>query len=482
MGLKGEVKVDVVDHLGNVVREGRWQPNLLLDQGMNKLTYVLLCDLFAYAVKGPDTTAMKRTISGNKYTLDADTMTVTRTDVTGTAYPFTSADQHQLIRSASGSECIITSITSDMVVAVKPVGRASLVEYVDQVITLYRVNAIGMSGETTPRTDSYSTISGENSTTDVTNVRTLKRTFLFDPEGEYLETGTMGCNWPINSDIVQATVAGSRNFTSDDVGKVIAFAGGLYAQITHFIDNDEVRVDRESKTNLVGMAATIYGYAEYGQIGFSEVGTFGDNLNILVRLEDVNGASSTVRAMGSNPINPGQQVKVTYQMKVTFGPNVKSLSSSSNIDDPGNVMGAKSGFYSLEAIASSKVSSDGSTDSESVGLEPSVGGYIALSTNGEQLVPISTTKAPPDRGAGAQFVQSNRMPYVAGEFSILTEGIFGINQGNSPSGVANWKSLGIYDPTYDRFLFTFLYDNAQKKPGTHQLTVRFRKTWNRDLS
>ncbi len=42
--------------------------------------------------------------------------------------------------------------------------------------------------------------------------------------------------------------------------------------------------------------------------------------------------------------------------------------------------------------------------------------------------------------------------------------------------------MGLYDPDTGVFLFTFLFNSFLKKPSTHSLTLRFRKSWSRDLS
>ena len=46
----------------------------------------------------------------------------------------------------------------------------------------------------------------------------------------------------------------------------------------------------------------------------------------------------------------------------------------------------------------------------------------------------------------------------------------------------NWRSLGLYDTDTEQFAFTWLFAANQKKDGEHTLTIRFRKSWARDLS
>jgi hypothetical protein len=71
-------------------------------------------------------------------------------------------------------------------------------------------------------------------------------------------------------------------------------------------------------------------------------------------------------------------------------------------------------------------------------------------------------------------------PYVADSFQIGVSGTFGPNDAAADTAV--WWSFGIFDVNNARFLLTYLFGtSAQKKPSTHQLTLHFTKTWNRDL-
>jgi hypothetical protein len=52
IGLKGQIKVEVLDHTGNVIEERPWQDNLILDQGLNNMADKYVAQLFEWAAAG----------------------------------------------------------------------------------------------------------------------------------------------------------------------------------------------------------------------------------------------------------------------------------------------------------------------------------------------------------------------------------------------------------------------------------------------
>lgn len=477
LSLKGFVKVDVVDHLGKIVRPGRWQKNLLLNQGLNNLSTVLMADLFAYAVKGTDTLIMFEDVANtNTYTLSGTTLTRTA----GARNFVDPDDTGKLIRTTGGLECIIQTWSSSTVVQVEAVGSNPLTSFTNQNIVLYSVQATGLATEVN-RTNSYSSLAGENSTIDIGNLRTMKRTFLFPAEAGNLEVsggiGAFVVNW---TGTAMTRSSGARNFSADDEGKYIKInSSGDYAKILTFNSITSVTVDRPPSVAYTAETVTFYGFNSYSHIGFSDQATAGANLNVMVRLEATpGGTASPVLALGENPETPGQQVKVTYSFAVTFGPNTITTEAGSSFTDPSHVMGsAKSGHSVLEAIASSSVGDDGVTLTDSSSLEPSVGGFVALATSAAALVAVAPSSNPPDRSTGSAYTELTPDVYIADSFENTYTGTFDITNGNG-----TWHSFGIYDPSAQAFLFTYLFANPQTKPGTHQFTLRFAKTWNRDLS
>jgi hypothetical protein len=472
IGLKGRVKVSVIGADGKTVLERPWCRNLLLDQGLNNLETVVIADLFKYAAKGTGTTATKETVPGaNSFTLVASTGVLTRT--AGTR-DFSADDVGKLIRQADSpfTEGIVTTFNSATEVILRAVGQTSLANYTAKDILIYAVDQVGLDAESGDRTNTYGAASGDNGYADTDEVRVYTRTFVFPAQAED-EEDIADTNTFSRSGTTVTRDAGTRDFTAADVGKYIYFdTATTLTKITALIGVTQVTV-ADSGT-IATQTAKLYGFTSYGEIGFSNLSAAGDNLNIRVRLEDGGGASDPVVVEGENPETPGQQLKVVYELTATLSP-AASTPLNWAISDTGNDMSAnKNGDYAIENIALSTISTGGDTGTNFAGLEPATAGEVALSSSSAALVAF----AGPYRGAGAVFVAMEAEGYTADSFTQLYSGVFGLNDAIA----TNWRSAGIYDSDSDLFALTFVFDAAQTKDADHTLTLRFSKTWNRDLS
>lgn len=320
------------------------------------------------------------------------------------------------------------------------------------------------------RTDTYSAVAGENSTTDGTGgslgQRTLKRTFIFDPEiaNEEDVTGT----YTRSSGTVTRT-AGTRDFTGADVGKVLAFSDGTEYTITA---NPGASTTVVTVTPISGPTSStnikLYGFQTYNEIGFSHTGAPGANANIRVKL-----ASGAV-VQSPTGINPGQQLKVTYSFLVSLSPN-SSTASTPTATDSGNQMStSKAGTVAVESLALASIGADGQTDSGIVGLEPSESGSMGISTSSAALVPMNG----PDRTAGLATTDLTADAYTDGTFQNSYRGTFGLNDAIGTT----WRTLMLFDVDSGTALFTHLFAASQKKDANHVLNAVWTKTWNRDLS
>lgn len=331
------------------------------------------------------------------------------------------------------------------------------------------------------RTAEVSTVIGENGTTDIkvgtafTGERDLKRTFIFAPEPEnieYLPSGDTTLTW---TGTAVTRAAGTRNFTADDVGKYIKATNGEYAKITAFGSSTAVTVDRAPAATITATHFTLYGYNSYDGIAFSDSSDPADNINILIRLESNLGVVTPVLLLGSNPELPGQQLKVTYVCKAFVGPNTVSGTFAAPITDPNSIMSSsKLGKSAVEGLALASIDSSGDTQLDFAVLEPSIPGHLGISA----VSAPSTIFVITDRTAGMESTPMEALGYTNGQFSQLYEGTFQINEANA----VNWKTIGIYDPDTNAFAFVFIFNSFQKKTGEIVLVIRFRKTWNRDLS
>lgn len=466
----------MIDHAGKTVLERPWQPNLLLEQGMDKLGADMgFADLFLWGVLGDDTSHPAKeaidvsntyTLSGSVLTRAAGTRDFTADDVGGlfriTVSPFT--------------ECIITSVIGVTSVNVRAVGQGSLADYTTKNVVYYHIQDVSIYGGTMgiPRSNTYGTDTDDNKTTDVDNVRTLKRTFIFNPVDEQLETPDVSNTYSRSGTTVTKT-AGARVFTADDVGKYIYFiTDAVLTKITGYTSGTQVTV-ADSGT-VAAQNIKFYGFVEVGEVGFSDLQTTGSNLNIRVRLEDGSGNSDPVPVDGANPSYPGQQLKIVYELSIAVTPNT-SQAGTAAITDTGNNMSAnKTGHYCVEKMALSAVDADGATNLSYATLDPGSVGYMALSPSSAAIVPLNG----PDRSSGAvpATLQISRPVYVAGSYTRVYEGTFGLVDANA----SNWRTMGLYDLDSETFPFVFLFTASQTKDSDHVLTLRWRKTWSRDLS
>jgi len=278
-----------------------------------------------------------------------------------------------------------------------------------------------------------------------------------------------GANTYARSGSTVTRSTGTRDFTADDVGKIIHFTDDdVEAIITVFTDAATVTVDASG--TLAAQTITLYGFTDYSEVGFSHSEETDANINIRVVL------GSPVRVRVATGLRSSDQLKLTYECDLTVSPTTAITTSlASIINDPGNLMsGNKNGKWTIESFATSTVLSNGDTSISFPDLEPFFEGSAALSLDSAALAPL-TNKV---RSSGTASVSMTGDTYVPGTFYRTFQAFFGLNEAISN----NWRSLMIFDPDSQAAIFTFLYDVVQKKDGDHTFNVTFKKSWNRDLS
>jgi len=181
---KGRFKVAVIDaRTKRVVHERPWQPNLILDQGLDKIATVTWASVFAYCAAGTGNTPTSDT-SG------ATTASQSGTTVIASAGFFASGDAGKLIRWGDGHEAKITSFTDSTHVTVD---RSQTVT--GATFTMYRVNQTGLTAEVSGgagRSNNYLTGSPSCDSSRTGAVFTMTRTYDFSsPAGStnYAEIG-----------------------------------------------------------------------------------------------------------------------------------------------------------------------------------------------------------------------------------------------------------------------------------------------------
>ncbi len=502
--IRGIIKADVIDASGAVVKAGVWQRNLLLDNGLNALTIISICDLFLWAARWnmPDSDPqIKETVSGT-YTLSASGKTLTR--ITGSRdFDPTGDDFGKLFRAANGQEGYIVSGSSTVADVLPSGSDGVLADFATQTITLYNTRFDSASYEVAKsRTNTYGDRSTENLTFISGSSVTHKRTFIFDQEDGVVTSPTDTYNWA-GIEVV-STGSPSRPFTIDDVGSYLAFPSTTqYCRIVNFIDGSHVNVDREPTVPHAGLKLSIYGGTSYNHIGF----TYGGQSNILSPMyNDPPGTGRLTVAAKLDcpvviyPVNPetsNQRLRVTYVLSVQFGP---IATQSFEFSDSDNSMGmsAKTGSYVLESLSVSKILPNGKSDNTSTVLEGYDPGYLGISSSSGALDPLTPTSSKPHRNVDLTFVPIDFDPnpllddYPAVWFP--TSGQFASWQAQAFSRTytgrfasedavnTNWRAIGICDPPKTNLPLVFRWDYVQAKTETHTLGMKFKKSWNRDLS
>lgn len=461
MQMNGSAKVEVVDHNGRVVRSIE-QPNLILDAGMERLATVVMADLFTSCARGTGTTDTKEIVSGaTTYQQTGNTVTCTG------SRNFAAGDVGKVIKFSNGMVARIQSqaTSESQATSTASVDVSQTVPALSTAI-IYAVDQEGLDNET-HRTSLYSAAAGDNGTTDVDNLRTMKRTFVFYPESD--DPDVVLDNYSKVSNVVARLAGSSRDFTIDDEGSYLRFPSeGVEYLITSFIDADSVEVD-DSAFAIASGPITIYGFNEYNEIGFSHTASAGNNLNSRIKL------ASPVAVRKPTGVLPGQQMRVTYSLAVTVSPATANFGTAP-ITDPANVMSSdKSGSYGVESLALSSVNADGTTNYTNMALEPSVGGYIGLSNSFSAVSPFAGTS----RGSGLGYIQAVNLDYTPLSFSRTTTASFGINDA---IGSAKRSILLFSDPAAPVAAFVFVFSANQRKTHTSALNLQFKKTWSRTLN
>jgi len=167
--MEGFVKVQVVDCAsGVVVSEQPYQPNLILNQGMDNLAAMVTCELFNQCCYGDGTT-------DTKLASGATTASQASTTVTASASIFVAGDVGNMIKWDTGEEARIISYTSGTEVEV-----ANAATVASGTFTIHRTNQTQLTAEI-QRSNTYLTGSGNCESSVTSNIITNRRTFDFSP-------------------------------------------------------------------------------------------------------------------------------------------------------------------------------------------------------------------------------------------------------------------------------------------------------------
>jgi hypothetical protein len=168
LGVKGRYKVRVRQG-DQIVEERDWQPNLILDQGLDKFATVRIADCFLYACCGTDNTPVKDT--------PAALATWSGTTITASAATWTNFDVGKLIVFVTGQQCYIVGFTDSTHVTVD---RANTIPS-GTAFVQYHVNQTQLNAEVY-RVNTYAQAQNANYTIQQGALVTFQRTYLFPIE------------------------------------------------------------------------------------------------------------------------------------------------------------------------------------------------------------------------------------------------------------------------------------------------------------
>lgn len=482
--LSGRLRCQVADHHGRVIQSTPWQSNLLLDQGMDNLAEMAIADIFLACAKGTDSTATSETVD------PSNTYGKTGTVLARTAgtRDFSEADVGKHFVTVTGGFTGTILEYSDPTSVVVDTSDT----WGDRDLVLWHVQQTKLEGETEtedaggPGALTYKSL-GSNvvSTTgdfalhtDIVGKAiyfpTAERSFLIaslEGDGTLLITLT-GDDFAATDEAHAViyepiSITNLRSKSRSDIYSSSADDNGTEwsGEVTGVGAHPD-HIKTLTRTYVFD-AVTDPAGETIAEVGFSHLNLPGNNLNIRVRL------ATPVVVLGPVSDDPGQQLRVQYQMVVTF-PTAISGTVTCPISDSGNLMSSsKSGKYAIEGPLSSSVTSQGESLVTNPVLDPYFEAQAALSTNADDLIPLGYPTRP-DVFSTDTVAQG----YVPGSFEKTFVATFGVNEAIS----INLRTLMLYSETSSQPAFTFLFTNKQTKDNEHALIVRFTKTWSRTLS
>ena len=397
--LQGRYRTQVVEN-GKVVRDNGWEPNLILDLGMDNIASNEICSLFEQCSSGTGTTEQK---------VDSGTTTVSKTGttVTSSASFFAAGDVGKLIKWDTGEEHRITSFNSVTSVEVAASGTIASAEF-----TLWSVNITALTTFHANHS-SYLTGAGNCETTRSSNTLTHRRTYDFAAEG--------------------------ANVTINELGVSKVTGGGtLFSRIKL----------------SAGIALTI-----------------GQQLRVIYELDMTitpNSVTAKTPSATGWPIAPATTVDGD---ELWQNLQLSAVNTSGTTDDIGAVLPSDSGAgRSMEPFTNATTSLFGawmflSTDSTAHNTFPGSG---------------------PSRSANAATLQLTHDAYTNGSFERTKSATFAVGSANR----TDWRSVGVgqRNTTGSQEPYqagaqgiVFIFDEAQSKQNTAQLTFRFKWAWSQTL-
>lgn len=189
---KGSVKCFVVDaETGKVVEERPWQPNLILNQGMDQVASMYWAELFMYCSAGTGTTSTSDSGGATEAVQSGFDITLT-----GGLFTFTSTavDAGKIIKWSTGEETVIATVVSPTTATAALYGFASSGQF-----TVYKANQTQLENKLKVSV-SWPSEDFLCKTTLDGSVYKMQRTYDFTPEVSTVSYTEIGMGWSQVSD------------------------------------------------------------------------------------------------------------------------------------------------------------------------------------------------------------------------------------------------------------------------------------------
>lgn len=446
---------------GKVVFETPFAPNLILENGMNRLAVDSICNLFVYCAIGTDATPTQDS-SGSI------TATASGTTVTSSGAFFGVGDVGKLLRFNTGQKAVITGFTDNQHVTVATsltVGSATL-------FTMYRIAQTGLFAEV-HRTNNYLTGSGNCGTTAVSGVYTHTRTYDFPIEGSTQVYNEVGFS---NS----ATIAANLNMRGIFAGAPITVLSGQQLRVIYDVIVTTSPVSPRSKN------VAISGWPSLQHPVAADPST--DLITLVAHGFILN---TQVQFIGTTPPSPlafGTVYYVVPNNADTFKLSATPSGGAIDITTTGSgviLLTNTNGQEQLTTDAVSQVNTSGATVPGTHGNinEPFYSSKVMNAVSDATAIPAFPSGSPPTLSGASNSVKTlSQDSYTTGSYLSTWRGTYATTEnnqsnirklylGDSPGGGNSLAQTGI----------CFLFDQAQEKTNLFTLTVVWAFSWDRDF-
>jgi hypothetical protein len=470
MGMTNMFKAQVIERRpghpdeGKVVHETPLTPNLILNQGMDNVASLSVCNLFVYCAVG----------SGSTPTEDDSGAVLAQTSGTNCqadAAFFTAGDVGKLLRFNTGEKAIITAYIDDQNVTLD----TALGVAVDTAFTMYRVAQVGLATEV-KRTNNYLTGAGNCGTTRSGSTFTHQRTFDFTAEVSTQAYSEVGFS---NS----ASAGNNLNTRGLFTGAPISVVAGQQLRVIYYfvvtlaptspsdaewpitgwpakeypvaVDTGTDRISLTAHGFTAGTKITLEGTTPPAPLAFGTpyyvVNTAADNFQLEA-------------SPGSGAIDITTSGTSVSLFTNTEGVEQLLMNSLSTVDTNGATAAAET-VFSSPLLFNDPVSTKYCRVSElssALPTWPSTQGSCSFATvtNGSKIMSAAT--------------------YSNGSFTRTWSTTFGTTEANSTL----IRRIGFSTSAAATTLFdglTYLFDYPQEKSNLFTLTIVLRQSWDRDF-